>query len=118
MHTHLRIVALANIVLGALGALAGLLLAIGLGLVGFFSNEGGSGFVVGGIGLVVGMILAVLSLPQIIGGIGLLARRNWARYLLMVTSAIGLFAFPIGTMLGGYSLWVLTNDETRMLTAG
>jgi len=38
--------------------------------------------------------------------------------VLMVTSALSLFGFPIGTLLGGYSLWVLTNNETKMLTAG
>ncbi len=118
MHTHLRLVAFGNIAVGALSALVGILLTFGLGLVGVASGDVGAAIAMGTVGLVIGVFLIILSLPQLVGGVGLLARKNWARYLLIVTSAFGLFAFPVGTVLAGYSLWVLTNDDTKLLTTG
>ena len=64
-----------------------------------------------GIGLLVG-ILCVLG---IIGGIGLFARRNWARILVLILSAIDLVNFPLGTALGIYSIWVLVQQDTVTL---
>ncbi len=118
MHTHLRLVAFGNIAVGALSALVGFFLMFAFGLFGVVSGDAGVAIALGTFGLVLGVFLALLSLPQLVGGIGLLARKNWARYLLIVTSAFGLFAFPVGTVLAGYSLWVLTNDDTKLLTAG
>ncbi len=118
MHTHLRLVAFGNIAVGVLSALVGLLLMFGLSLFGIFSGDAANALLAGTIGLVVGGFLAILGLPQLVGGIGLLAQKNWARYVLIVTSALGLFNFPVGTVLAGYSLWVLTNDDTKLLTAG
>ncbi len=118
MHTHLRLVAFGNIAVGALSVLGGVLLTLGMGIFGVATGDAGVAFLMGTLGLVIGVFLMLLGLPQLVGGVALLGRRNWARYLLMVTSAFGLFAFPIGTVLAVYSLWVLTNDETKLLTAG
>jgi hypothetical protein len=36
-----------------------------------------------------------------------------------VLSVLQLASFPVGTLIGGYGLWVLLNDESRrMLEAG
>lgn len=118
MHTHLRLVAFGNIAVGALAMLGGLVLTLGLGLIGVASGDAGAAILMSTIGLVVGVFLILLGLPQLVGGVALLARKNWARFVLMVTSAFGLFNFPIGTVLSVYSLWVLTNDETKLLTTG
>ncbi len=60
------------------------------------------------------MLFAVLD---IVGGVGILKRKNWARYLVMVHSVLDLFNFPIGTALGIYCIWVLAKDETARLFA-
>ncbi|HET6566939.1 MAG TPA: hypothetical protein VFG50_03175 [Rhodothermales bacterium] len=65
------------------------------------------------VGIVLGIVFVVLALPSLIGGWGLLNRRSWARTLIIVLSVIDLFSFPIGTAIGGYSLWVLFQDEAR-----
>jgi hypothetical protein len=57
----------------------------------------------------------LFSALGIIGGIGILKRKNWARYLVMVQSVLDLFNFPIGTALGIYCVWVLAKDETARL---
>jgi hypothetical protein len=114
MQTHLKIVALLNIGFGILLAVLGSLLTLGLGLAGIASGDLLGGLVLGTAGVVGGLLLVLLALPQVIGGVGLLAQRNWARWLLIVTSVIGLFKFPVGTVLSVYALWVLLHDETRL----
>lgn len=53
------------------------------------------------------MFLSVGSIPGIVGGVGLLRARPWARVLLLVLGALNLMFVPIGTALGGYTFWVL-----------
>ena len=56
-------------------------------------------------GLVVG-----LSIPALIAGIALLARKSWARILGIVVSVFMLFAVPVGTLIGVYAILVLMQD--------
>jgi hypothetical protein len=56
--------------------------------------------------LVVG-ICAAVSLPNLLAGWGLIKHRPWARPLTIVLSVLNLFAFPFGTALGAYGIWVL-----------
>jgi hypothetical protein len=56
-----------------------------------------------------------MSTLGLVGGIGLLAYRNWARYLIIIVAALGCLNIPIGTLKGVYSLWVLLQDETIQL---
>ncbi len=118
MENHIKIVALGNMAVGALSMLGGLVVMLAMGGAGLLSGEIGGAIALGSLGLIIGTMVVVLGLPQFIGGLGLLGRKSWARYVLMVTSALSLFGFPIGTILGGYSLWVLTNNDTKMLTSG
>ncbi|MFH1371505.1 MAG: hypothetical protein ABII09_09515 [Planctomycetota bacterium] len=67
------------------------------------------------IGFFVALLLTTWSLPAIIGGFGLLKRKNWARILIIILAVPELFCIPIGTAIGIYSLWVLVNDETAKL---
>jgi hypothetical protein len=113
MQTHIKIVALLNIVLGAFVMLAGVAVAFGVGLLGLTTGDLGGILVLGTIGVLGGLLLVALALPQVVGGLGLLANRSWGRYVLIVTSAISLFKFPIGTVLGAYALWVLFHDDTK-----
>lgn len=50
---------------------------------------------------------ACFLVPQLIGGLGLLKQRDWARWLLIAISCLYLTFFPIGTVFGSYSLVVL-----------
>ncbi len=66
-----------------------------------------------GIGGVVAGVFGLLSLPTLAAGFGLLRRKRWARTLGMVLGAVQLFQVPVGTILGGYSLFVLAQQRTR-----
>ena len=63
-------------------------------------------------------LFALLAVPEIVCGVGLLSFRPWARIVGIVLSALALLKFPIGTALGVYGLWVLTHEETRRLFGG
>ncbi len=64
-----------------------------------------------------GMMVASVSLLagplNLIGGIGLLKKKSWAWGLVWVLACMSLLSFPLGTLLGGYALWVLTRSEVR-----
>lgn len=61
------------------------------------------------------LLIAFLSTLGLVGGIGLFAYKSWARYIVIVVSALGLLNIPIGTLKGVYFLWVLLQNETIML---
>ena len=60
------------------------------------------------VGTSVGLLMAALGLPGLFAGYGLLTRRPWARILAIVVGILSLLNFPIGTAIGIYTLWVLT----------
>ena len=62
-----------------------------------------------------GCFLILVSLTGIIGGLGLREHRNWARILIMILGMIHSIAFPVGTVLGFYTIWVLCRHETIRL---
>lgn len=70
------------------------------------------------IGIIASSFLAVIGLPQIIGGLGLMRYREWARILMLVVSFISLPHVPFGTFLGVYTMVVLFNRETVALFLG
>ena len=48
---------------------------------------------------------------------GLLKLKRWARMLTMTFSFLNLMVLPIGTVIGGYSLWVLSRKDAKELFA-
>lgn len=122
MRTHIRVLAVLQIVYASIG------LALGLGVLVLF---GGIAAIVGVsasldelivavpvlaiIGLLASSFLIVLSLPRLVAGIGLLRMRPWARVLTIIVSAFGCLDFPVGTALGGYGIWVLSHRDAAVL---
>jgi hypothetical protein len=124
MATHVKILGIMHIVFGALGLLAALLILIVFGGIAGLVGSHAAGHdaelampVVGGIGALIFLVIAVLSLPGLIAGIGLLHYYPWARVLMIVVSALHLMNIPFGTALGVYGLWALLNRETEALFA-
>ena len=122
MEQHVRILAWLNIVLGGLGVVTALCLLLFFGgLAGVAASDHGDAEAAGGaavLGLVGGfvfIVLAALSIPCVIAGIGLLKFRSWAQMLAIIMSVLNLPGIPFGTALGIYGLWVLLNKETKPL---
>lgn len=117
MEQHITIVAILSIIFGALAALVGIVLFVVIAGAGAASGDDQAMWITGAVGIAIASIFVVLSLPSIIGGIGLLKRRAWARVVILVVAALSLLSVPIGTAYGAYSIWVLINEESTPLFA-
>lgn len=61
------------------------------------------------------LFFVLISLPGLLGGIGLLKRWPWIRNIMLILGAFNLLNFPFGTALGIYTLWVLWSAEVKQL---
>jgi len=97
----------------ALGILAACIAFAAIAPWGLLSGDPTATAVFGVLGGSVAAVLLVLSAPGLIGGLALLTRRSWARLYAMVFAVVILFSFPLGTILGAYTLYVLFQPEIR-----
>jgi hypothetical protein len=112
MKQHITVVAALQIGFGILKALIAavvLLLLVGGGLI---SGDPEAMAITTVVGLFVSGFLVLTALPGIVGGLGLMKGKNWARVLVIFLAVLDLIDFPIGTAVGVYTLWVLLNNET------
>jgi hypothetical protein len=117
MEKHITVVGAIHIALGTLGLLGAVIVFVAVVGGGLISGDKTAITITGIVGTAIAFFILLPSLPEIIGGIGLLYHKQWARFLVMVLSVLDLFNVPVGTVLGGYSLWVLVQDETAELFA-
>ena len=121
MKDHVTAVGVLHIGLGVLGILVSCIVlagTIGPGLIAL-TVEGDALplSILAIVGGVVSAFVLVLSVPGIVGGVGLLKYKPWARYLVMILAALGLVNIPVGTIVGAYTIWVLVQDKTAQLFA-
>jgi len=62
-----------------------------------------------------GIFISIFAIPEIMGGIGLLKKKEWGRILVLVVSFFNLIWFPIWTALGIYSIIILLNKESTQI---
>ena len=119
MKSHVTAIGVLHLGLGILGILIGALVfvvLVGAGILGATVGEAPEALpILSIVALVVAVILAVTSVPGIIAGVGLLKARRWARILALILSVLYLFNVPVGTAVGIYSLWALTQQEAEAL---
>jgi len=115
MEKHVAIVAIINIASGAIGILIGLFLLVVIICGGLISGDPQTMTITGIVGTTLCGFFLVLSVPEVIGGIGLLKRRGWAKILVLIISILDLANIPIGTAIGIYTIWVLLNEKTAQL---
>lgn len=56
-------------------------------------------------------IIIIFSVPSLIAGIGLLNKSSWAMTLALILGCLKLISFPIGTMIGVYTIWIYFEDQ-------
>jgi hypothetical protein len=113
MRQHVPIVAWLNIAGSVLLLLiAGFLLLL-LPSIGAISGDREALGVLSIVAVSVALFMGMLALPGLLAGIGLLRRSNWGRILAIIVSFLNLLNFPIGTVIGAYSLWVLFQDAAN-----
>ena len=112
MESHITAVAALTIGMSILAIIIAFIIFAIIGGIGFLTHDPEAAVILVSIVSAIGIFLTLLAVPGIIGGIGLLKRREWARILVLVVSAIQLMNIPIGTAIGAYSIWVLVQKET------
>jgi hypothetical protein len=110
LQLHVPVVGWLLIVGHAIFLLLGMFVFVLLTGIGIVSGEREATAILGIVGTAVGLLLVVLGIPGLVAGAGLLARKSWARILAIVVSILGLVNFPIGTVIGAYTLFVLLQD--------
>ena len=116
MRKHVTLVGSIHIgfvILGLIGALA-VFCALNFAK-GFVSGEEIPNGVLSFLAASLPLLIGFMSTLGLVGGIGLIAFKSWARYLIIVVAALGCLNIPIGTLKGVYSLWVLLQDDTIKL---
>jgi hypothetical protein len=117
LHTHVPIVAWLNILSDGLFLLLGIcgfVFFSGIGI--FAAADSGDAVALPILGLIgsVGLVFfAVLALPGLLAGYGLLKRKKWGQILGIVVGILSLFNIPVGTALGAYTLFVLFQNSAN-----
>jgi len=122
MAQHVKILGILHIVFGALCVIGGLIVLIIMGgiagIVGASDPSQDTAVaipILAAIGGFVCILCLVIGLPGLVGGIGLLQYKPWARITVIVLSALDLIHVPLGTALGIYGFWVLLNPQTEAM---
>jgi hypothetical protein len=121
METHLKVVAVVNIVFGVLFLLGALFMLLAFGIASAITGSvGAPGWIPGflaGLGVVFVVIVAAFGLLYLFAGLQLNQRKRTGKALGFVTSVVSVFSFPIGTAFAAYAFWVLLQKETDALLA-
>lgn len=117
MERHIKLLGALYIIFGSLFLIGAIVIYFALTTAGLLSGDETAIFVTEIVALAVGAFLLVISIPGIIAGIGLLKYRLWAKTLALIIGLINLINFPIGTIIGVYTIWVLMNSQTEKFFA-
>jgi hypothetical protein len=116
MRQHVIVVGAIHIGFGVLGLIGSVALFFALNFAkGFVTHDEVPTMILQFLSISLPLLVAFMSTLGLVGGLGLLGFRSWARYLVIVVAIIGLLNIPIGTLKGVYSLWVLFQAETVSL---
>jgi hypothetical protein len=116
MDTHVKFVGIANIVFGVLSACLVAATLIYYGGIDELYATAQADFVVAAFSVSI-LFHAIVSVPCIILGLRTMRYQQSARSVLTVVSALNLLNVPVGSVIGGYGLWVLLSEETEPLFA-
>lgn len=111
LNQHVKIIGWLNIAGAALFLLIGAFVFLLLVGVGAASGDPEAVPVLTVVATFVGGFMLVMALPVLAAGYGLLKRRSWGRILGIIVGVLNLPNFPLGTIIGVYSLWVLLQSE-------
>jgi len=116
MRKHVTVVGAIHIgfgILGLVGAVASFF--VFTFLIGVVGNEDVPVMIFKVLRISAPLLIGFMSTLGLVGGIGLLGFKPWARFLIIIVAALGCLNIPIGTLKGVYSLWVLLQDDTIKL---
>ena len=89
------------------------LIAVLVGVLGAIGNDPTAEFWTS-FGMLTGVgFLLLFGAASVVVGWGLLVMKSWARWLAIILAILGLFGFPIGTVIGILIIWYLFKDEVK-----
>src|SRR5450759_5158498 len=116
MKKHVTLVGSIQIGFSVLGLMIAVVIFVALTFArGFTENDDAGQMVLSFLSISLPLLIGFVSAVGLVGGIGLLVYKPWARYLVIVVSALGCVNIPFGTVKEVYCLWVLLQDETIKL---
>jgi hypothetical protein len=111
MQQHVTVLGALYIAFSALGIVGAIVIFIVVAGSGLISGDHTAIAVTALVGTFVAGFILCLSIPGLIGGIGLLYRKEWARILVIILGFLNLLNIPFGTILGIYTIWALMRPE-------
>jgi hypothetical protein len=116
MQKHVTIVGSVQIGFSVLGLMGAVAIFVALTFArGFTENDDVAQTVLRFLSISLPLLVGILSTLGLAGGIGLLVYKPWARYLVIIISALDCLIIPFGTIKGVYSIWALVQDDTLKL---
>lgn len=70
---------------------------------------------IGGLFFFLEVLLLIYAIVALVSGLGLLRYKRWAKYGTFVVAVLAVFNFPLGTLYGVGSIYVLTRPEVDQL---
>lgn len=109
MNIHLKILGILYLCMGIVSTLATLYFAYAIygNSIGSFSPDVQRILIDAGYGTLLLVLLGFASIGTLMTGYALLKMHRYAFLLAKIFAILGLLDFPLGTMLGIYTLWVL-----------
>jgi uncharacterized membrane protein len=116
MDSKINTVGILWMVLGILTILGAVFMAVSGGafMAGMHApDERAGGAIFASIMWIIAAFVLVIGIFEFLAGSALRKHRPWARIAIIVLSIINLFGFPIGTIVGIYSLVVLLSADAK-----
>jgi hypothetical protein len=115
---HLTVLGILHVVFSALGLCAAAVVFLAVAGGSLLSGDQTAMSIGVGVGTLVAGFIAGVSVPGLIAGVGILKHKPWSRILMLIVGVLHLINIPFGTILGGYTIWVLVQDDSiRLLSA-
>ena len=115
MKKHIELLGILHIVYHSMGLIGAMVVLMVIGGGGLISGDEYAMAITLAVASIISSIIFIFAIPGIIGGIGLLKMRPWARIVVLIMGFLSLLELPLGTALGIYTIWALMNDETMKM---
>jgi hypothetical protein len=117
MQTHLTVIGAIYTALGAIGLAIAAIAVVAIAGGGLISGDPQAIAITSTVSGFVGVLLLIPAVPFLVGGIGLLMGAPWARIVVLVLGCLCLVVIPLGTILGVYTILMLSKPEVAELLA-
>ena len=119
--THQKILGAVLVAYGALNFTGGIALLASINVVNIFVDEIEVIELVTFVSGFIGGALLLTAIPAIIAGVGCIQEKEWSKILSLIMGVIYLLFFPVGTLIGIYSIWlnaqtIIKEKEPRFAT--